>query len=69
MNLQLQSTVTEKTIEGFIQINRDILTIPHLSVEQRGNLVKLEKDLNDLGNRKNENEINFELAQIFNRLN
>jgi len=65
----LQSTVTKKTIEGFIQINRDILTIPHLSVGQRGSLVKLQKSLHDLGNRKNENEINFELAQIFNRLN
>lgn len=69
MSLQLQNTLTKKTIEGFIQLNRDILTIPDLSVEQRNSLVKLEKDLNDLGNRKYENNIKFELTEIFNRLN
>jgi hypothetical protein len=67
MDLQVKKQITD-TIKGFITINRDILTIPGLSNEQRSNLIKLGNQLNNLELQTDKTKIKIQLLDIFNKL-
>jgi hypothetical protein len=69
MNSQQETRQMGKIIQGFIEINQDMLNIPDLSNEQRDHLLNLGNELKNLEYQGDETKIKNRLLDVFNRLN
>jgi hypothetical protein len=58
MILDNNSEYTRKTIQGFIEMQEDILKIPDLSGKQIGDIQKLRQGLNTLSLESNDAKLN-----------
>ena len=58
MILDNSSEYTRKTIQGFIEMQEDILKIPNLSGKQIGDIQKLRQGLNTLSLESNDAKLN-----------
>lgn len=69
MILDSNSEYTRKTIQGFIEMQEDILKIPNLSGKQIGDIQKLRKGLNALSLESNDAKIKLGLVDFMNSMN
>jgi hypothetical protein len=69
MILDSNSEYTRKTIQGFIEMQEDILKIPDLSGKQIGDIQKLRQGLNDLSLESNDAKIKLGLVDFMNSMN
>jgi hypothetical protein len=69
MILDSNSEYTRKTIQGFIEMQEDILKIPDLSGKQISDIQKLREGLNDLSLESNDAKIKFGLVDFMNSMN
>ena len=69
MILDNNSEYTRKTIQGFIEMQEDILKIPDLSGKQIGDIQKLMQGLNTLSLESNDAEIKLGLVDFMNSMN
>ena len=69
MILDNNSEYTRKTIQGFIEMQEDILKIPDLSGKQIGDIQKLMQGLNTLSLESNDAKIKFGLVDFMNSMN
>ena len=69
MILDNNSEYTRKTIQGFIEMQEDILKIPDLSGKQISDIQKLREGLNDLSLESNDAKIKFGLVDFMNSMN
>ena len=60
---------TRKTIQGFIEMQEDILKIPNLSGKQLGDIQKLRQGLNALSLESNDAKIKLGLVDFMNGMN
>ena len=56
-------------IQGFIEIEEDILKIPDLSVKQVDDIKKLRQGLDALSHQKNDAKVKLELVDFMNSMN
>jgi hypothetical protein len=69
MILDNNSKYTRKTIQGFIEMQEDILKIPDLSGKQIGDIQKLRQGLNALSLESNDAKIKLGLVDFMNSMN
>jgi hypothetical protein len=69
MILDNSSEYTRKTIQGFIEMQEDILKIPNLSGKQIGDIQKLRQGLNTLSLESNDAKIKIGLVDFMNSMN
>jgi len=69
MILDNNSEYTRKTIQGFIEMQEDILKIPNLSGKQIGDIQKLRQGLNSLSLESNDAKIKLGLVDFMNSMN
>jgi len=69
MILDNNSEYTRKTIQGFIEMQEDILKIPDLSGKQIGDIQKLMQALNTLSLESNDAKIKLGLVDFMNSMN
>jgi len=69
MILDNNSEYTRKTIQGFIEMQEDILKIPDLSGNQIGDIQKLRQGLNALSLESNDAKIKLGLVDFMNSMN
>lgn len=69
MILDSNSEYTRKMIQGFIEMQEDILKIPDLSGKQIGDIQKLRQGLNDLSLESNDAKIKLGLVDFMNSMN
>jgi hypothetical protein len=69
MILDNNSEYTRKTIQGFIEMQEDILKIPDLSGKQIGDIQKLRQGLNTLSLESNDAKIKLGLVDFMNSMN
>jgi hypothetical protein len=69
MILDNNSEYTRKTIQGFIEMQEDILKIPNLSGKQIGDIQKLRQGLNALSLESNDAKIKLGLVDFMNSMN
>jgi len=69
MILDSNSEYTRKTIQGFIEMQEDILKIPDLSGKQIGDIQKLMQGLNTLSLESNDAKIKLGLVDFMNSMN
>ena len=69
MILDNNSEYTRKTIQGFIEMQEDILKIPDLSGKQIGDIQKLRQGLNTLNLESNDAKIKLGLVDFMNSMN
>ena len=69
MILDNNSEYTRKTIQGFIEMQEDILKIPNLSGKQIGDIQKLRQGLNTLSLESNDAKIKLGLVDFMNSMN
>jgi|GEM_PF-385470 hypothetical protein len=69
MILDNNSEYTRKTIQGFIEMQEDILKIPDLSGKQIGDIQKLMQGLNTLSLESNDAKIKLGLVDFMNSMN
>ena len=69
MILDNNSEYTRKTIQGFIEMQEDILKIPDLSGKQIGDIQKLRQGLNALSLESNDAKIKLGLVDFMNSMN
>ena len=69
MILDKYSEYTRKTIQGFIEMQGDILKIPALSGKQIGDIQKLRQGLNALSLESNDAKIKLGLVDFMNSMN
>lgn len=69
MILDNNSEYTRKTIQGFIEMQVDILKIPNLSGKQIGDIQKLRQGLNALSLESNDAKIKLGLVDFMNSMN
>ena len=69
MILDNNSEYTRKTIQGFIEMQEDILKIPDLSGKQTGDIQKLRQGLNALSLESNDAKIKLGLVDFMNSMN
>ena len=69
MILDNNSEYTRKTIQGFIEMQEDILKIPDLSGKQIGDIQKLRQGLNALSLESNDAKIKLGLVDFMNSIN
>ena len=69
MILDNNSEYTRKTIQGFIEMQVDILKIPDLSGKQIGDIQKLRQGLNALSLESNDAKIKLGLVDFMNSMN
>ena len=69
MILDSNSEYTRKTIQGFIEMQEDILKIPNLSGKQIGDIQKLRQGLNSLSLESNDAKIKLGLVDFMNSMN
>lgn len=69
MILDSNSEYSRKTIQGFIEMQEDILKIPNLSGKQIGDIQKLRKGLNALSLESNDAKIKLGLVDFMNSMN
>ena len=69
MILDNNSEYTRKTIQGFIEMQQDILKIPNLSGKQIGDIQKLRQGLNALSLESNDAKIKLGLVDFMNSMN
>jgi hypothetical protein len=69
MILDNSSEYTRKTIQGFIEMQEDILKIPDLSGKQIGDIQKLRQGLNTLSLESNDAKIKLGLVDFMNSMN
>jgi hypothetical protein len=69
MILDNSSEYTRKTIQGFIEMQEDILKIPDLSGKQIGDIQKLRQGLNALSLESNDAKIKLGLVDFMNSMN
>jgi len=69
MILDNNSEYTRKTIQGFIEMQEDIMKIPDLSGKQIGDIQKLRQGLNALSLESNDAKIKLGLVDFMNSMN
>jgi len=69
MILDNNSEYTRKTIQGFIEMQEDILKIPDLSGKQIDDIKKLRQGLDALSLEKNDAKVKLELVDFMNNMN
>jgi hypothetical protein len=69
MILVNNSEYTRKTIQGFIEMQKDILKIPDLSGKQIGDIQRLKQGLNALSLESNDAKIKLGLVDFMNSMN
>jgi hypothetical protein len=69
MILDNNSEYMRKTIQGFIEMQEDILKIPDLSGKQIGDIQKLRQGLNALSLESNDAKIKLGLVDFMNSMN
>ena len=69
MILDDNSEYTRKTIQGFIEMQEDILKIPNLSGKQIVDIQKLRQGLNALSLESNDAKIKLGLVDFMNSMN
>jgi len=69
MILDNNSEYTRKMIQGFIEMQEDILKIPNLSGKQIGDIQKLRQGLNALSLESNDAKIKVGLVDFMNSMN
>jgi hypothetical protein len=69
MMLDTDSEYTRKTIQGFIEMQEDILKIPDLSAKQIDDIKKLRQGLNALSLESNDAKIKLGLVDFMNSMN
>jgi hypothetical protein len=69
MMLDTDSEYTRKTIQGFIEMQEDILKIPDLSARQIDDIKKLRQGLNALSLESNDAKIKLGLVDFMNSMN
>jgi hypothetical protein len=69
MILDSNSEYTRKTIQGFIEMQEDILKIPDLSGKQIDDIKKLRQGLDALSLEKNDAKVKLELVDFMNNMN
>jgi len=69
MILDNNSEYTRKMIQGFIEMQEDILKIPDLSGKQIGDIQKLRQGLNALSLESNDAKIKLGLVDFMNSMN
>lgn len=69
MILDDNSEYTRKTIQGFIEMQEDILKIPNLSGKQIGDIQRLKQGLNALSLESNDAKIKLGLVDFMNGMN
>jgi len=69
MILDNNSEYTRKMIQGFIEMQKDILKIPNLSGKQIGDIQKLRQGLNTLSLESNDAKIKLGLVDFMNSMN
>jgi hypothetical protein len=68
MMLDTDSEYTRKTIQGFIEMQEDILKIPDLSAKQIDDIKKLRQGLNALSLESNDAKIKLGLVDFMNSM-